>query len=85
MTCDVKLWRDEAWDLRVTLGRHCTTRWRVQPVGFDGDTLGKGLSKRLQKLQNRSARIITHTSNETPHQEALKALGWETHEIQRTN
>lgn len=34
MTCDVKLWRDEAWDLRVTLGRHCTTRWRVQPVGF---------------------------------------------------
>ena len=24
----------QAWDLRVTLGRHCTTRWRVQPVGF---------------------------------------------------
>lgn len=48
------------------------------------DTLGEGLSKRLQKLQNRSARIITHMSNETPHQEALKALGWETHEIQRT-
>lgn len=48
------------------------------------DTLGEGLSKRLQKLQNRSARIITHMSNETPHQEALKALGWETLEIQRT-
>lgn len=49
------------------------------------DTLGKGLSKHLQKLQNRSARIITHMSNETPDQEALKALGWETHEIQITN
>ena len=48
------------------------------------DTLGEGLSKRLQKLQNRSARIITQMSNETPHQEALKALGWETLEIQRT-
>ena len=38
-------------------------------------TLGEGLSKRVQKLQNRSARIITHMSNETPDQEALKALG----------
>ena len=48
------------------------------------DTLGEGLSKRLQTLQNRSARINTHMSNETPNQEALKALGWETLEIQRT-
>ena len=48
------------------------------------DTLGEGLSKRLQTLQNRSARILTHMSNKTPYQEALKALGWETLEIQRT-
>ena len=47
------------------------------------DTLGEGLSKRLQKLQNRSARIITHMSIETTHQKALKALGWETLVIQR--
>ena len=49
------------------------------------DTLGEGLSKRLQKLQNRAARIITHMNNETPHQEALKAVGWETLERQRPN
>ena len=29
------------------------------------DILGEGLSKRMRKLQNRSARITTHMSNET--------------------
>ena len=49
------------------------------------DTFGEGLSKRLQKLQKKgSARIIIYMSNETPHQEPLKALGWEILEIQRS-
>ena len=47
------------------------------------DTLGEGLSKRLQKLQNRSARVILHMTNDTPSKEALLALGWESLEEQR--
>jgi hypothetical protein len=50
------------------------------------DTLGIGLSTRLQKLQNRSraARIIMCMKNDTPGLEAISALGWETLESQRT-
>ena len=33
--------------------------------------------KRLQKLQNRAARIITNMSNDIDHSIALHALGWE--------
>ena len=47
------------------------------------DTMGEGLSNRLQKLQNRSARVIARMSNDTPHEEALKELGWETLDVQR--
>jgi len=39
------------------------------------DTLGEGLSNRLQKLQNRSARLIMNLSSDTPAIEALNALG----------
>ena len=41
------------------------------------DTLGVGLSKRLQKLQNRAARIIMNLRYDTPGIEAINALGWE--------
>ena len=41
------------------------------------DTMGVGLSNRLQKLQNRAARVIMNFSNDIPGPEALNALGWE--------
>ena len=47
------------------------------------DTLGIGLSTRLQKLQNRAARIVMGMTNDTPGLEAITALGWETLESQR--
>ena len=42
------------------------------------DTLNKGLAQRLQKLQNRSARVITSSSYEIRSKDILKQLGWET-------
>ena len=47
------------------------------------DTLGIGLSTRLQKLQNRAARIIVGMKNDTAALEAITALGWETLEFYR--
>ena len=47
------------------------------------DTLGQEHSKRVQKLQNGSARLIMNLSNDTPVIEALNALRWETLETQR--
>ncbi len=41
------------------------------------DTMGVGLSNRLQKLQNRAARVIMNFSNDISGPEAIKALGWE--------
>ena len=41
------------------------------------DVFGESQSKRLQKLQNRAARIILNTSNDVNHSIALRALGWE--------
>jgi hypothetical protein len=41
------------------------------------DTLGVGLSSRLQKLQNRVARVIMNLRYNTPGIEAINALGWE--------
>ena len=38
---------------------------------------GESQSKRLQKLQNRAARIILNMSNDVNHSIALRALGWE--------
>ena len=34
-------------------------------------------SKRLQKLQNRAARVITDMNNDVNHSIALRALDWE--------
>jgi hypothetical protein len=48
------------------------------------DTLGIGLSTRLQNLQNRAARIIMSMKNNTPGLKAISALGWETLESQGT-
>jgi hypothetical protein len=42
-----------------------------------------GLSSRLQKLQNRAARIIIHLRYNTPGIEAINALGWEPLETRR--
>ena len=42
------------------------------------DVFSETQSKRLQKLQNRAARIIMNMSNDTDHSVALKALGWKT-------
>ena len=42
------------------------------------DTLGKGLSERLQKLQNRAAKLIMNLKNEHGHSVlACNFLGWE--------
>ena len=38
---------------------------------------GETQSKRLQKLQNRAARVILGVSNDANHTIALHALGWE--------
>ena len=40
------------------------------------DVFGETQSKRLQKLQNRAARIIMNMTNDTDHSIALQALGW---------
>ena len=47
------------------------------------DTLGNVLSKRLQKLQNRAARVVLGMSNDIPGSEALDMLGWEPLETRR--
>ena len=47
------------------------------------DTMGVGLSNRLQKLQNRAARVIMKFSNDIPGPEAVKVLGWEKLETRR--
>ena len=60
----------------------------IQPY-FDyccevGDTLGKGLSERLQKLQNRAARLVMNVKNEHGHSVlARNSLGWELLEKRR--
>jgi hypothetical protein len=41
------------------------------------DVFGESQSKRLQKLQNRAARIILNMSNDVNHSIPLRALGWE--------
>lgn len=38
---------------------------------------GESQSKRLQKLQNRAARIILNMNNDVDHSIALRTLGWE--------
>ena len=40
------------------------------------DVFNETQSKRLQKLQNRAARIVLNMSNEVDHSTALHALGW---------
>lgn len=47
------------------------------------DVFGASQSKRLQKLHNRSARIIMNMSNDVDHTIALSSLGWESLEVQR--
>ena len=47
------------------------------------DNLGVGLSSRLQKLQNRAARIIMNLRYNTPGIEALTTVGWESLETRR--
>ena len=45
--------------------------------------MGVGLSSRLQKLQNRAARVIMNFRNDISGPEVIKALGWETLETRR--
>ena len=47
------------------------------------DVLGKTQSKRLQKLQNRAARVIMSMSYDTDYSIALHALGWEPLKLMR--
>ena len=47
------------------------------------DVFGETQSKRLQKLQNRAARIILNLSNDVHHTIALHALGWEPLQTER--
>ena len=47
------------------------------------DVLGETQSKRLQKLQNRAARVIMGMSNDIDHAIALHALGWEELKLMR--
>ena len=45
--------------------------------------VGKGLTDKLQKLQNRAARIVTFSSYENHSSDLLDELGWEKLELQR--
>ena len=47
------------------------------------DVFGESQSKRLQKLHNRSARVIMNMNNDVDYTIALNSLGWETLEVQR--
>ena len=47
------------------------------------DVFGETESKRLQKLQNRAARIILDASNDVNHTIALRTLGWEPLSMER--
>ena len=47
------------------------------------DVFSEGQSKRLQKLQNRAARIILNVSNDVEHTIALRTLGWEPLQTER--
>ena len=47
------------------------------------DSIGVGLPNRLQKLQDRAARVIMNFSNDISGLEAIKALGWENLETRR--
>ena len=47
------------------------------------DTCGKWLQGKLQKYQNRAARVISGASYETRSTDALESLGWETLEKRR--
>ena len=47
------------------------------------DVFEETQSKRLQKLQNRAARIIMNMSNDVHHSVVLQALGWKTLEAER--
>ena len=47
------------------------------------DVFGEIQSKRLQKLQNRAARIISSMSSDVDHSVALHVLGWEPLDITR--
>ena len=49
------------------------------------DNIGKGLSDKLQKLQNRAARIVTFSNYEVRSSDLLDELGWERLENQRLN
>ena len=54
---------------------HCCEVWH---------TLGKGLSERLQKLQNRATRLIMNLKNEHGHSVlGRNSLGWELLEKRR--
>ena len=47
------------------------------------DIFSETQSQRLQKLQNRAARIILNMTNDVNHTVALRALGWEPLKIER--
>ena len=47
------------------------------------DVFGAAQTKRLQKLQNRAARIILNVSNDVEHNIALHALSWEPLQMER--
>ena len=44
--------------------------------------IGKGLTEKLQKLQNRAPRIVTFSSYENHSSDLLDELGWEKLELQ---
>ena len=47
------------------------------------DVFSEAQSKRLQKLQNRAARIILNVNNDVEHTIALRTLGWEPLQTER--
>ena len=53
---------------------YCSTVW---------GNIGKGLSDKIQKLQNRAARILTFSNYETRSSVLLDGLGWERLENKR--
>ena len=51
--------------------------------GPEWGNIGKGLTDKLQKLQNRAARIVTFSGYENQSSDLLDELGWEKLELQR--
>ena len=66
---------------KLLLIYHSLIEQRLHYCSIVWDTLSDGLKQKLQKLQNRAARIITKSSYDYPSDELFVQLRW--HELER--